>query len=395
MCLQTSKVNPPHTEEKQKGILGCNVLTRVNQLPYVCIHICIISRTVNIPKSTYTTLKSGDSASYTNYQAKIVKRRNLHNRYRGAAHRSCNILLRQTNRIPVIMHGLRNYDAHFIIRELAACGYANRVRIIPSNSESYISFSLRCSVPRHQNEPTDNQTQTVILQFVDSFAFMSRSLAELVSNLPEKECHILRSEILYSKTLRGPDSWLAMLARSELEPDEILHLLRRKGCYPYDATSSLSFFSETALPPKASFCSVLTEEEISEHDYAHAQSIWNVFKMTNMGMYSDFYLMTDVLLLACVFEKFRQISFDSTGIDPAHHLSTPGFTWDACLKETGIELECVTDPEMYLMLERGIRGGLSQISLRHAQANNPKAAPFDFDSSKPTSWIMYYDVNQV
>jgi hypothetical protein len=312
-------------------------------------------------------------------------------------------MLRQTNRIPVIMHGLRNYDAHFIIRHLASMGFAKDVRILPKNSESYLSFSLKVAVPKHENDLSiddDNETTTVTLQFIDSFSFMSRSLSELASLLPRENCHILRSEIDRSKLYRDradDEDWLQLLARSESSTETMVDLLRRKGCYPYDATSSLAFFNETKLPDRERFYSFLTDTHITSDDYVHAQRIWQEFKVSDMGMYSDLYLMTDVLLLACVFEEFRQISFSSTGIDPAHHLSTPGFTWDACLKETKVELECITDPDMYLMMERGIRGGLSQISLRYAKANNPKAAitELDYDASKPTSWLMYYDVNNL
>jgi hypothetical protein len=303
-------------------------------------------------------------------------------------------MLRQTNRIPVIIHGLRNYDSHFLIRELATLGYANNVRIVPINSESYLSFSLRIAVAApHENELLISGTTNpvVTLVFLDSYAFLSRSLAELGENLPSEDFSIIREEIEIARTSNETGGWQHMLKRSDSDSEAIVQLLKRKGCFCYDRAESLDFFNEKSLPAKASFHSFLTDEDVSDVDYEHAQQIWAEFKMKDMGMYSDFYLMTDVLLLACVFEAFRNISIRSTGIDPSHHLSTPGFTWDACLKETGIELECINDPDMYLMIEKGIRGGLSQISLRYATANNAKASGDDYDPSRETSWIMYYD----
>ena len=99
---------------------------------------------------------------------------------------------------------------------------------------------------------------------------------------------------------------------------------------------------------------------ISEKDYSHACKVWNEFGLKNMGDYHDLYLETDVIMLANVFESFRKVCLDNYGLDPAHFYTAPGLAWKACLKKTGVNLELLKDPDMLLMFERGIRGGITQ-----------------------------------
>ena len=80
-------------------------------------------------------------------------------------------------------------------------------------------------------------------------------------------------------------------------------------------------------------------------------------------------------------------------LDPAHYFTAPGLSWDAMLKLTGVKLQLVDDPDMYLMVESGIRGGVSMITKKHAVANNPLVE--DFDASKPTNYLMYLDANNL
>ena len=110
---------------------------------------------------------------------------------------------------------------------------------------------------------------------------------------------------------------------------------------------------------------------ISEKDHSHVCKVWNEFGLKNMGDYHDLYLETDVLLLANVFESFRKVCLDNYGLDPAHFYTSPGLAWKACLKKTGVNLKLLKDPDMLLMFERGIRGGITQSVHKWAIVNNP------------------------
>ena len=134
---------------------------------------------------------------------------------------------------------------------------------------------------------------------------------------------------------------------------------------------------------------------MTEYDYDRAIKVWKSFDVTNMGEYHDLYLTTDVLLLADVFENFRTTCIESYKLDPVHYYTLPGFAWDACLLMTGVQLDVFLDDQndMYLMTERGIRGGISVIPHRYSKANN-KYMP-DYNPHAPSKYIMYLDANNL
>ena len=136
-------------------------------------------------------------------------------------------------------------------------------------------------------------------------------------------------------------------------------MLIGKGVYPYEYLSSWDEFEETKLSPWEAFYSNFNMSDISGQGYSHAQKVWKGFGIQNMGAYHDLYLKTDVILLSGVSEAFMSTCMEHYGLDPAHFYTSTGLAWQACLKETGIELEFLTDPDMLLMFEREIRGGIT------------------------------------
>ena len=102
---------------------------------------------------------------------------------------------------------------------------------------------------------------------------------------------------------------------------------------------------------------------------------------------------TDVLLLADVFEKFIDMCLEYYGLNSCHYFSSPGFSWDAMLKMTGIGLELISAIDKYLFVEKGVIGGNSYIAKRYSKANN-KYMKF-YNESKPSKYIMYLDANNL
>ncbi|KAK3726360.1 hypothetical protein QZH41_006067 [Actinostola sp. cb2023] len=174
---------------------------------------------------------------------------------------------------------------------------------------------------------------------------------------------------------------------------EELDLLLRKGVYPYDYMNCLSKLDETALPKKEEFFSKLNDVDISDEDYQHAQNVWKVFEMNTMRDYHNLYLLSDVLLLMDAFEAFRDVCLENYTLDPCWYYTAPGLSWDAMLKMTRIRLELLTDVDMLLMVEKGIRGGVSMISKRYAQANNKYMK--DYKKEEDSVFIKYLDANNL
>jgi len=175
-------------------------------------------------------------------------------------------------------------------------------------------------------------------------------------------------------------------------------VLTEKGVYPYSYMSHMDKFNETALPPKEAFHNDLSDEACSDELYARAQDVRNRFNCANLGEYHDLYLYTDVGLLADVFENFRDMAMQYYGLDPAHYLTLPHFSWDAMLKFTGVELELLSDLEMYNMVEGAKRGGMVQATHRYAKANNTYLTKDNLDGQPSTSegksnHLKYLDAN--
>jgi len=143
-----------------------------------------------------------------------------------------------------------------------------------------------------------------------------------------------------------------------------IQLITRKCVFPYDYWDSWEKLDETALPTKDKFRSPLTGNEINDAEYAPALEVWRRLDITNLMEYAALYMQGDVLLLADVSENFRTTCLDAYNLDPAWYYTPPGLAWDAMLKLTDVRLVLLKDIDMHLLFERGIRGGLSQCSVR-------------------------------
>ena len=152
-------------------------------------------------------------------------------------------------------------------------------------------------------------------------------------------------------------------------------------------------FNETSLPSKEDYYSNLNMENINDIDYRHGNNVFKGFKLENLGDYHDLYVQSDTLLLVDVFENFGDMSLKEYELDPAHFLSLPGLAWQACLKKTNIELELLTDYDMLLMVEEGIRGGICHSIHRYAKSNNKYMK--NYNNNEESSYIQYLHANNL
>ena len=142
------------------------------------------------------------------------------------------------------------------------------------------------------------------------------------------------------------------------------------------------------LPKKEKFYSSLTNTKISDKEYEHVLNVWNKFEMKIMKDYDDLYLACDVLLLANVFEKFRNNSLKNYGLCPRHCLS-----WDTVLKMKKTEVKLISHLDMYILFEKGTKGEIFYVSNRHSKANNKYLKSCDL--KEESKHIIYLDANNL
>ena len=270
----------------------------------------------------------------------------------------------------MVFHNLSGYDSHLFVKNLG--GVEGNINCIPHNEEKYISFTKRVMVGSYKNKQGETKPLHHQIRFIDSFKFMAMSLDNLVNNLPKDT---------FNKVNR-------------YYTEDKLDLLTHKGVYPSENMDSPKRLEEMRLPPKEAFYSKLNQEGISDEDYDHACRVWKSFGMKTMRDYHNLYNEADILLLADVFKNFRSVCIKNYDLDPAHYFTAPGIAWEAAPKVTGVELELLSDMDMLLMVEKGIRGGVSMISNRYGNSNN-KYMDIRYNASMPSTYIAYLDANNL
>ena len=290
-------------------------------------------------------------------------------RYRGAAHNICNLKYSKPNNISVFFHNLTGYDSHLFIKKLGVT--EGNIDCIPNNEEKYISFSKTIITGEYTNKKGETRNKYFKIIFKDSLKFLLSGLEALVNNLPEDNFKNLNKYFT---------------------PKQV-KLLKQKGFFPYDYMDNIEKLKHPKPPPQKAFYSKLSGKGINDNNYEHVLRVWKTWNMKTLKDYLKLYNECDVLLLADVFENFRDLCLKNYGLDPVYYYTTPGLAWDACLKMTNINLELLSDIDMLLMFEKGIRGGISIISNRYGKANNKYMK--DFNKSEPSKYLIYVDANNL
>ena len=270
-------------------------------------------------------------------------------KYRGLLCNLCNTRLRlKRNILPVVFHNFKGYDGHLICKQAIGEMPGWRLSVIPTTHEKYMT--LRASV--EVGKTKRGRKRYFHILFLDSFQFLSSSLAALVDTLD----HLPLTE-------------QRMKARFPNIGDVVI---RRKGIFPYSYFDSPARLQETCLPPIAAFKDDLSGAECEPNDYAHAQQAWSELGCTSLRQYLVAYLHLDIYLLADVFEAFRRLTLNEDGLDPVHFVSLPGLSYASCFKKNGESIDLLQDIDMVRLFERGIRGGLTFVNKHCVQAHIPE-----------------------
>jgi len=304
--------------------------------------------------------------------------------FRGAAHDSCNqhFSSKKMKHIPCVFHNLKGYDGYNILSYLhRTIKDVNKIDVIAKNLEKFTCITV-------------NQ-----VRFIDSLQFLNGSLDGLVNALRNSV-----SEELVKQKFR-PVGWLLGKSHSGDDEDTFRELLK-KGIYPYEWLDSFDkmFEARKRLPAKFEFYSTLTGKSITDEEYERAEKMWKRYRCKSMKDYTELYCMLDVLLLESVFEAFRKTSIEEdTRLDPVHYVTAPSMSWSAMLlmnHDNDVVLENMTDLDMFLMVENGIRGGICQVMHPFSRARIKESkeedmqANFLFDQDIG-SQILYLDANNL
>ena len=295
----------------------------------------------------------------------------------GWGHQLCNTRHRTSNFTPMIGHNIKKYDIHHICLALAECEPETKFEVIPSTDENYISLSVGVFIKNFESEAGQQVPIFEYIRLIDSFNFMPQSLESLVADLPDNRFDILRSKY-------------------ESYSNSDFQLLCQKSFYCYSYITSEQVFEEKVLPPLSEWKNTLHggEVTISETDYNQAQTVFSIFGCQNIGDYHDLYLTSDTLLLACVFEAFRDICYDTYGLDCAQYYGASNLSGDAFLKVCKPDLHLLTEREQLELVENMMRGGVSSIyEQRLFQANNCHLP--NYDASKPSTYALMLDANNL
>ena len=323
----------------------------------------------------------------------------------GLAHSICNSKRINNQFVPIYFHNLSNYDAHFVVDSLKYFGEDGQITIIPKTDENYIAFS--------KDYKPAGRNKAIKLQFLDSYRMLPSSLDELASNLLKSNgiesfknfrkyfTKNAESVLLWNETVSETKKKTILKPNYDVEfkeEEQTLVIPRLKGIYPYEFTDSWDKFNHSEVLTREDFYDSLNKKEISEQAYQQYLKVWQGLSEKTLGYYSDLYLMTDIVVLADVFETFRDTCLNSYQLDPVYYYTSPGLFWESMLKQTKVELELLTDYNMILMMENGIRGGVSTIlGDRYVDVENKNyiTNPDISRDDENQEWLLYIDANNL
>ena len=324
----------------------------------------------------------------------------LTGKYRGPAHNTCNINVsqQQINFIPFIFHNFSKYDCHMFFKKLVDMKNDKvKFDIIPKTNEEYISVTYGC------------------IRFIDSYRFLSSGLDSLVKSIVDnsnKKLKNLKKEIVDNEEILNivnkivEDGTIKDLKKDY--PDEINKLeealldymgendlkilktrfpykwkyLTKKLAYPYEYFNSVDDYKKPVDNlEKKDFFSKLKNKCPDDDKIERTREVIKRFNIKSGEELTEIYLKSDVLLLACVFEKFIKVSINEYNINPLYCVSLPGYTWLCGLKYTGINLQTLQDKDMILLLENNIRGGVSSVMRNRYVRSDDDKKILDMDAT--------------
>ena len=265
--------------------------------------------------------------------------------YIGSPCRNCNLRLKHKLELPILFHN----------STIKRCR-AKKINCTAKNSEKIMCLQL------------DN------IRFMDSMMHLPSGLKSLVDSLRQDGLHKFP---ITAKYFKKHGNYLEKI------------IAKQRMCYEYLSPETL----QKGFPTRDKFFSKLHKKPLSIEDYCHAFQIYVLFGCKNLGEYVKIYCILDTLLLADVFESYREEALKQFQIDPLYFVLGSSFTFACALKLTNVRLDYIKDPDILLKFKESIRGGLTGLNTRYVEANIPNTETFN--QSEPISEIAYYDITSL
>ena len=305
----------------------------------------------------------------------------LTGKYRGPAHSKCNINVtqKQSNFIPFIFHNFSNYDCHMFFKKLVD-KKNDKVDSdnIPKTNEKIISVTYGCirfiDSCRFQSSSLDSLVKTIVdnsnkkLKDLKKEIIDDDEILDILNKIVEEERTIDDLKKDYPEEIKKlEEALLDYMGENDLKilktgfPDKWKYITK-KLAYPYEYFNSIDDYQKPVDNlKKEDFFSKLKNKCPDHEEIKRTMDIIERFDIRNGEELTEIYLKSDVLLLACVFEKFIKVSVNEFDINLLYYVSLPGYTWQCGLKYTGINLQTLQDKDMNMLIENNIRGGKSSV----------------------------------
>ena len=269
--------------------------------------------------------------------------------------------------INIFAHNSQNFDQSFLTKALQNLDNKIPFSCLPRNSYKFISIQIANFI------------------FKDTYLFLDKSLDYLTKTINDEDRISLKQEF-------GEQNY---------------KLLTKKGIYPYDYFDNIKKYKENKLPNQKYFKNNLdNNKNISNENYKHAINVFKTFKCNNLLDYSILYLKTDLCYLADVFQKFSNFTYETYELDCRHSFTLTGYSWECMLKMTKIELELISDSDIYLFLMDTIRGGMTVCNKKYVKADNiytreqhdiwiDKNIKKKLRTNNLSKYLMYLDANNL
>ena len=371
--------------------------------------------------------------------------------YRGAAHQYCNCQCRKDSaKIPVCFHNAKGYDSHFIVEAIAKiqertgeeiegtqCYTSNAPvpNVVPLLLQSTLDGKVaQCRAPctpkrkvskqltldgqeppktKRSRTVTYKSEQTLLKEFpnvpvldepiVEKQHARNMRLSALSESNQKFKTFSVNSLVITDTFAHLPSSLDKLLKDLSIEKKKNLRslcstmeqfeLVQQKLLIPYEKMTSFEWFSQPISTNKDDYYSNLYDKSAADEDMQTLRKVMKAFNLRTNREIHDLYLRVDVMGLADVFEAYRDLSISDYKLDPAAFIGTPSFGWAAMLKMTNVQLDLLSDVDMYTFFEKAKRGGVSMAATRHAKANNPLVD--GYDPEKQESYIWYGDANNL